>query len=73
MIRLRRVKSRFPVGRVYEVELRDSDGMIRRIITRSPLSVLDPKLGVGDAWAVIDAANRAWDGRSGEWVTLYAS
>jgi len=71
MIRLRRVTPRVPLGRVYEIDLGEEGGSARRIVTRSPLSVLDPRLGVGDAWAVIDAANRAWDGSEGEWVSLH--
>lgn len=70
MIRLRRMRPRFPIGRLYEVEIPNGAGA-DRVVTRSPLSVLDPRLGVGDAWALIDAANRAWNGSSGEWVTLY--
>jgi hypothetical protein len=70
MIRLRRIKPRFPIGRLYEVEI-PNDAGVDRVVTRSPLSILDPRVGVGEAWALIDAANRLWDGDSGEWVTLY--
>lgn len=68
--RIRRVAPRFPIGRVYEVEI-PSDQGVERITTRSPLSVLDPLLGVGDAWCLIDAANRCWDSDDGEWVSLF--
>lgn len=68
--RMRRVASRVPIGRVYELEIPGDQGA-ERIVTRSPLSVLDPLLGVGDAWSLIDAANRAWDGERGEWVSLF--
>jgi len=68
--RIRRVAPRFPIGRVYELEILDNDA-IKRITTWSPLSVLEPLLGVGDAWSLIDAANRAWDGEQGGWVSLF--
>jgi len=68
--RLRRVKPRLPFGRLFEVELPTQEGT-ERMVTRSPLSILDPRIGVGDAWSLIDAANRAWDGEHGEWVALY--
>lgn len=70
MIRLRRIKPRVPIGRLYEVEVPSGAG-VDRVVTRSPLSVLEPRLGVGDGWALIDAANQMWSGSSGEWVTLY--
>src|SRR5690606_28141095 len=41
------------------------------VTTRTPVTLLDPLLGIGDAWSVIDAANRAWDGECGSWVSLY--
>ncbi|MDZ7734272.1 MAG: hypothetical protein U5R31_15405 [Acidimicrobiia bacterium] len=34
--------------------------------------VIENDLGVGDAWALIHAADMAWDGQRGEWVSLYA-
>lgn len=68
--RLRRVATRVPFGRAYEVEIPWGEG-VECVVTRSPLSVLDPLLGVGDAWSLIDAANRAWDGQRGEWVALF--
>mgnify|MGYP000900400336 FL=1 len=60
------------VGRVYEIEVPTSDG-VDRVITRWPRSILDPLLGAGDAWSLIDAANRAWDGEPGDWVALFGS
>ena len=35
--------------------------------------MIDPYLGVGDAWAVVRAADAAWDGTSGDWVSLEAA
>jgi hypothetical protein len=39
-------------------------------VTRDPVSVIEPYMGVGDAWALVAAANRAWSGDAGEWVTF---
>lgn len=39
-------------------------------ITSSPVTLIDRYLGVADAWSVIHAADEAWDGRLGEWVTF---
>jgi hypothetical protein len=55
MIRLRRIKTRVPLSRLYELEV---DGQMRR--TRAPVSSLEDRLGVGDAWSVVDAADRRW-------------
>lgn len=68
--RLRRLKPRLPMGHLYEVELTTDVGLERHI-TRSPVSLLSPLLGVGDAWSLVDAANREWNGRVGEWVSLF--
>lgn len=71
MIRVRRVRPKLPIGRAYEVEIQHEDGSTETQITRSPRSVLAPTLGVGDLWAVIDAADRNWDGSAGAWASLY--
>ena len=57
-------------GRRYELELVTTTGERLRRVTRAPLTDLDPQLGVGDAWAVIHAADARWNGEVGEWVTL---
>ena len=68
MIRIRRVRRRLPVGRVYEVET-DPQGPSRpsrRRVTRTPVRILEPLLGTGDAWSFVDAADRAWaEGKTG--------
>lgn len=68
-LRMRRLPPRLPIGKLYEIEI-PAGGGIRRIVTRSPLSVLDSRLGTGDAWSLIVAANREWDGKQGGWVSL---
>lgn len=54
----------------YELELVASDGGRRRHVTSVPLRLLEPRLGVGDSWSVVHAADAAWDGTHGAWVTL---
>jgi hypothetical protein len=61
-----RVVSRGRFGR-FRFELESSEG---RQVTRTPVTLLDPYLGVGDAWALVHAAERAWDGAEGGWVSL---
>jgi hypothetical protein len=35
------------------------------------VTTIDPYLGVGDAHAVVKAADRAWQGGTGPWESLY--
>jgi hypothetical protein len=56
--------------RRYELELVTNTGERLRRVTRSPVTDLDSHIGVGDAWAVIHAADASWNGEVGEWVTL---
>ena len=51
--------------RRYEVDLPNG-----RKTTRTPVTLLDPYLGVADAWALVHAANAEWDSGSRDWVTL---
>ncbi len=73
MIRLRRIP---PTGllrrRRYEIEFPavDQSSSPRREITSTPVTVIDRQVGVGEAWTLVHAADAAWDGQSGEWVTL---
>jgi hypothetical protein len=73
MIRIRRL----PQGRFrrpkYEVELTQGDDYRSEWsrVTRTPVTLIDPILGVGDAWALVHAANEAWDGHVGAWVSLF--
>lgn len=66
MIRLRRIPTRIPFSRLYEVEV-DGD----RRVTRAPLEVLEPRLGVGDAWSFIVEADRQWSRGSHEWAVEF--
>jgi len=65
------VKPRLPLGKVYEVEVLSGEGSSERVVTRAPVSIAEARLGVGDAWALVAAANAAWNGKQGEWVSLY--
>jgi hypothetical protein len=72
-VRLRRIPKRSWFGRWYELFLPAHEGPEpSTVATNAPLVQLEPLFGVGDAWALIDAADRAWDGQgNGEWVSLY--
>jgi hypothetical protein len=74
-IRIRRVA---PTGllrllrrRRYEIERAAASGSSpTRELTTTPVTAIDQQLGVADAWSLVDAADAAWNGRSGDWVTL---
>jgi len=59
MIRIRRIKSHLPFSRTYEIELSPHGwpDMAQRHITRVPNSILEPVLGVGDAWSFVREAD----------------
>jgi hypothetical protein len=65
-IRVRRLPRRW-VRRRYEVDF--GDGSAPQITT-TPVTLIDPILGVGDAWAVIGAADEGWTGGIGQWASL---
>jgi hypothetical protein len=69
-LRIRRLQSTFLRSRRYEVECTalDDPGLSWRRVTGTPVTVIDPYLGVGDAWSLIHAADTAWAGGVGEWV-----
>lgn len=69
MIRIRRVESGLLRRRRYEVEFREDDDWKRRV-TRTPVTLLDEQLGVGDAWALVHAADETWENGDRSWVTL---
>jgi hypothetical protein len=73
VIRIRRVPSRIPFGRAYEVELtrRGSQEAPTRRITRAPNSLLEPLLGVGDAWSFVDEADRQWSHGQVGWAVEF--
>jgi hypothetical protein len=73
MIRVRRVSLGRFRRRAYEVEFTELNAVVPTWtrVTRKPVTLIDPYLGVGDAWAVVKAADRAWDGQRGKWASLF--
>jgi hypothetical protein len=56
MIRVRRVRRRLPIPRVYEIEI---SGHEPEVLGRGrAVSRLGKEKGIGDAWAFIEAADR---------------
>lgn len=56
------------MGRAYEIETDpvDHSNLCQRRVTRAPVRMLTPLVGVGDAWSLRDAADRAWaEGKTG--------
>jgi hypothetical protein len=73
VIRLRRIAPRGLLRRPrYEIEFPAAvpSDVPRREETSTPVTAIDPYVGVGDAWTLVHAANDAWDGQAGEWVDL---
>ena len=55
MIRIRRVQAKIQFSRLYEVEVAPHGWpeTSRSHVTRAPNAVLEPILGVGDAWSFV--------------------
>lgn len=72
MIRIRRLPPQRFRRRRYEVHFISSAGQAPESIriTSTPVHLIDPYLGVGDAWSVVRAADEAWDAGSGRWVVF---
>lgn len=73
MIRLRRSSTVGLFGRRrYEVELLDdADGhTVWRRHTTTPVTLIDPHVGVAEAWALVHAADAVWDRKSTDWSSL---
>ena len=68
VIRVRRVESRLPWVRTYEIELGATTTAVRR---GTAVRRLERALGIGDAWAFIHAADRAWDVGDRSWAVEY--
>lgn len=73
MIRVRRIPSRIPFSRLYEVEiaLHDWPETARQHVTRAPNTVLEPILGVGDAWSFVKEADRQWAAGNRGWAVEF--
>ena len=62
-----------PFSRLYEIELaahgRGQSG--GRYVTRTSKAMLEPILGVGDAWSFVDEADRQWDAGGRGWAVEF--
>jgi hypothetical protein len=73
MIRLRRCTPKPPFRRRrYEVEFSHpvSGSLTWRRETSTPVTFIESRLGVAEAWALIHAADEAWGRHSQEWISL---
>ena len=73
MIRIRRTSPSLILRRSrYEIEAVDEErGAVEwRRETSTPVTVIDPHVGVAEAWALVHAADEAWNRSSPEWVSL---
>lgn len=70
---LRRYESIIPFLRRYEVDLapHGSAKPSAHTLTGNPLAVLEPLLGVGDAWSFIKEADRQWAAGNRDWAVSY--
>jgi len=71
MIRIRRIPKRVLHRPRCEVEYRPVEidqGWSR--VPAHPVLDLERIIGTGDAWALIRAADNAWDGTVGQWILL---
>lgn len=72
MIRIRRCSPRGVLRRPrYEVEFVDSGGRVtQHRETTTPVTMIDPYVGVADAWSLVHASDEAWSRSSDEWSSL---
>lgn len=72
MIRIRRCAPKGLLRRSrYEIESLDDRGdVLWRRETTMPVTTIDRYTGVAEAWALVHAADTAWDLRTGEWISL---
>jgi hypothetical protein len=68
VIRVRRVRSRLPLVRSYELDLAEKSMRVRR---GTALRHLEKSVGIGDAWSFINAADRAFSEGSSSWAVEY--
>ncbi len=76
MIRIRRCQPSALLPRHrYEVELVDpgTGEVTWRRKTTTPVTLIDRHVGVAEAWALVHAADRAWDEGSSQWISLPGS
>ena len=73
MIKVRRIESKGLFSRTYEVELLPHGwpDLAQRHVTRVPNSILEPLIGVGDAWSFVHAADREWKKGNRDWAVEF--
>jgi hypothetical protein len=76
MIRVRRVGSGLPFGRVYEIEFAPSPtAPAQERLTRARRGIavrrLEQEVGTGDAWSFLREADRAWETGERSWAVEY--
>lgn len=73
MIRVRRRLSRLPFSRLYEVEIIPAGrvDLSEKHLTRAPNRVLEPILGLADAWSFVREADRQWERGNREWAVEF--
>lgn len=73
MIRIRRVPAKRLFSRLYEIELAPHGWpeTAQRQDTRTPKAVLEPILGVGDAWSFVQEADRQWAAGNRGWAVEF--
>jgi hypothetical protein len=73
VIRIRRRSSKIPFTRSYEVELSspDSQEVPTRHLTKTPVRLLEPLLGVGDSWSFVEEADRQWSEGNRGWAVEF--
>jgi hypothetical protein len=62
--------TRFLRAATYEVEVSGRAAELERHLTTTPVTLIDPLVGVAEAWALVEAADTASDGKTGHWVSL---
>jgi hypothetical protein len=76
VIRVRRCESTCTLRRrLYEVELVDhGSGVVAwRKESSTPVTLIDPYVGVAEAWALVRSADEHWGRGSTEWISLPGS
>jgi hypothetical protein len=68
VIRVRRVRSRVPFVHSYELDLAGRSIRARR---GTAVRHLEKRVGLGDAWSFINAADRAFSEGSSSWAVEY--
>lgn len=69
MIYIRRIEAPWWQSRRYEVKV--EGGRVLPLARADAHKLLWDRVGIGDAWALIEAADRAWKSGEDRWVSMY--